>query len=100
MPNKGCAFIKFVELDSAIQAYNTMQRAIIHGQHIKVGWGKARLEPMTLANIDRLNQDLKIMKMDLHLHVICGLETSIQKQTKINFEEFLAVTDLSIVFVS
>ena len=35
-----CAFVKYVELDSAINSYNAMQRAVIHGQHVKVGWGK------------------------------------------------------------
>ncbi len=40
LPTKGCAFIRFAELDAAIQAHATMHGAIVHGQQIKIGWGK------------------------------------------------------------
>jgi len=44
-PPKNCAFVRFVELDSAIQAHAAMQGATIHGQNIKVGWGKPEPTP-------------------------------------------------------
>ncbi|KAH3766910.1 rna binding protein [Pelomyxa schiedti] len=42
---KNCAFIKYEDVNSAIQAYGAMLGRSIHGQQIKVGWGKA--EPAT-----------------------------------------------------
>lgn len=42
MPAKNCAFVKYVDLDSAIRAFNQMSvGGTIRGQPIKVGWGKA-----------------------------------------------------------
>lgn len=44
LPEKKCSFIKYDELNSAIQAHSTFsfQGAVIRGAQIKVGWGKAR----------------------------------------------------------
>jgi len=41
LPAKNCAFVRFVELDAAIRAHSGMFGATIHGQQIKIGWGKA-----------------------------------------------------------
>jgi hypothetical protein len=42
LPAKSCAFVKFVELDAAMQAFSAMNGSTIHGNQIKIGWGKVQ----------------------------------------------------------
>ncbi|KAH3766823.1 rna binding protein jsn1 [Pelomyxa schiedti] len=41
LPQKNCCFIKFEDIPSCIRAYHAMQGHSIHGQPVKLGWGKA-----------------------------------------------------------
>jgi len=45
LPAKNCAFVKFADIDAAIAAHSALQGAILHGQHLKVGWGKPEPTP-------------------------------------------------------
>eukprot|EP01105_Mastigella_eilhardi_P017536 TRINITY_DN402_c0_g1_i21.p1 TRINITY_DN402_c0_g1~~TRINITY_DN402_c0_g1_i21.p1 ORF type:complete len:859 (+),score=181.37 TRINITY_DN402_c0_g1_i21:284-2578(+) len=45
LSSKNCAFIKYDDINSAIQAYQAMFGQSLHGQQIKVGWGKADTAP-------------------------------------------------------
>lgn len=70
LPAKGCAFVRFVELDAAIQAYNSMSGANIHGQTIRVGWGKVIYIFLKIFKfLKRLNQLSKKMIKLVHLLV-------------------------------
>eukprot|EP01118_Nematostelium_gracile_P008347 TRINITY_DN2766_c0_g1_i2.p1 TRINITY_DN2766_c0_g1~~TRINITY_DN2766_c0_g1_i2.p1 ORF type:complete len:542 (+),score=168.79 TRINITY_DN2766_c0_g1_i2:74-1627(+) len=40
LPAKNCAFVRFIELDAAIRAHSQMFGFTVHGQQVKIGWGK------------------------------------------------------------
>jgi len=40
LPAKSCAFVRFGEIEAAIQAHAVMHGAVVRGQQIRVGWGK------------------------------------------------------------
>lgn len=40
LPAKSCAFVRFAEIEAAIQAHAIMHGAVVRGQQIRVGWGK------------------------------------------------------------
>jgi hypothetical protein len=43
LPVKNCAFIRYYELDAAIAAHTQMHGHNVHGQQLKIGWGKVWL---------------------------------------------------------
>eukprot|EP01116_Phalansterium_solitarium_P017161 TRINITY_DN4158_c0_g2_i2.p1 TRINITY_DN4158_c0_g2~~TRINITY_DN4158_c0_g2_i2.p1 ORF type:complete len:721 (-),score=209.38 TRINITY_DN4158_c0_g2_i2:1166-3328(-) len=51
VPQKNCAFVRFINLDDAMTAHQQMTGSWIHGQQIKVGWGKADPAPMQREDI-------------------------------------------------
>jgi len=58
IPIKGCAFVRFIELESAMQAYAGMLRSIVHGQQVKVGWGKVDpANPSSSSGGSRMKED-------------------------------------------
>eukprot|EP01114_Cavostelium_apophysatum_P007198 TRINITY_DN1904_c0_g1_i2.p1 TRINITY_DN1904_c0_g1~~TRINITY_DN1904_c0_g1_i2.p1 ORF type:complete len:763 (-),score=214.92 TRINITY_DN1904_c0_g1_i2:153-2441(-) len=40
LTQKNCAFVKYADLDAAVSAHTQMQGAPMHGQNLRVGWGK------------------------------------------------------------
>eukprot|EP01129_Flabellula_baltica_P016340 TRINITY_DN865_c0_g1_i4.p1 TRINITY_DN865_c0_g1~~TRINITY_DN865_c0_g1_i4.p1 ORF type:complete len:775 (-),score=203.30 TRINITY_DN865_c0_g1_i4:100-2424(-) len=44
--SKNCAFVRYFDTESAIRAYNEMAGAFVHGNPLKVGWGKPSDKPL------------------------------------------------------
>lgn len=56
LPSKNCAFVKYMDIESAVRAFNQMANgAVIRGQPIKVGWGKVKTKKKKTKNQNNLN---------------------------------------------
>jgi RNA recognition motif-containing protein len=81
LQHKSCCFVNFSELDCAVQAHNAMQGLQIHGQTIRVGFGKVRRAESFPGVSSHFSRLIKLVETDetmettlLHA-LICGSAT-------------------------